>query len=106
MNGRSSPPQLDDKDLQDLVKRLSKPTFKYFLKLVEKEVMSGYYKSVPMNWFITIFCTAMANIDGNLIRWLAAFYQDKLGEEAPYEGIAQFFYKTLEEHIETRAGNN
>jgi hypothetical protein len=106
MKKKELPENLTDEDIMRLIKSIAEPTYKFFMKRIDKELFTGYYKNMSINCFITIFMSAMANTDGNLMRWLAAFYQTKIGKEAPLDNFKNHFWITLNEHINTKIGKN
>jgi hypothetical protein len=106
MTDKNIPINLDDKEMVRLLKSIAEPSVKFFIKRMERELLSGYFKTMSVDCFITIFLSSMANIDGNLVRWLSAFYEEKTKRPAPFDKITEHFKSILQQHFETKIGKN
>jgi hypothetical protein len=96
------PKNFDDKEVKDLLEKICRPTFKFFLKKIEKEVLLGRYKKVSVDFFMAIFFISMSNIDGNLLRWIHSFYCTETGSKIPFQNIQSYFYQVLNDHVKPK----
>ena len=100
------PEIITDKEVNEIIKRIAKPVYKFVIKKIENELLNGYYKGMSVNCFVTIVANSMANVDGNLLRWLATAFQKMTGKEAPFDNIKKHFYDVLKEHCESKLGKH
>ena len=89
---------LSDQDLQEIIKKIAKPSFNYFLKRLQKEVFDKKHSNMPLNYLVTIVVMALSNSNGNIIRWIEEFYKSKTGQN-PGTNIRMHFLKSLQDHF-------
>lgn len=100
------PEKFSDEELTRLMAKISKSTYKFFLRQIDKELFNGYYNDIPLEFFMSVFCVAMANTDGNLIRWLASFAQSITKKDPDIQSIKTFFKAELENCLNQRIGKH
>jgi hypothetical protein len=90
--------ELSDQELREIVKKIAKPTFTYFMKKMQKEAFNSQRKDLSFNAVITIITMALANADGNVIKWLNNFYATTTGKD-PGSNIKMHYIRVLQEHL-------
>jgi hypothetical protein len=97
---------LNDKEINELLKRIGKPILKFMIKVIEKEMLSGYYKDMSLSCFATIIIVLLANNNRNMIDWLAAFWSNRTGNDAPYDAMKKHLLNQLDEYFKVKVGKN
>jgi hypothetical protein len=104
--GNKIPLRLDDKELSRLGNNISKKTYEFFIKQIEKELLRGYYDDMDLNVFVTLFNVSIVNSNGNLLKWLAGFIQNVTNKDPEIEKLKIYFKKELDICFNTIIGKN
>lgn len=91
--------QYENKEIQELIQRISGPTFKYFMKRVKKEIFDTEYRDLSANAFTTIIVAAMASMDANYFRWIENCYEISSSRKMDFESLKISFITRLNENL-------
>lgn len=91
---------LNDKQLNEIIHKISAPTFRFFMRRLKKELLD-VHKDMPLNLFMTIFINTITSCDANSIRWLENFYILKTGNNVDFEALKINFIRSLNDHLRT-----
>jgi hypothetical protein len=98
----TKPTELKEEEFNELVNLIAKPVFKFIMRRINKEILSGdKYKSLDANHFFNVIVAAMASNDTNLLRWMQCFYKLKTNSEMDFEKLTFAFIHSLQEGLKT-----
>ena len=93
-------PKLSDKELNEIVLKVASPTFKFFMKRIQNEILYKH-KNIEIVMFCSLFIAIKADIDANALRWLQNSLKLQSGKDLNIEEIRSIFNKRLDECLGT-----
>ena len=90
--------ELTDEEVRHIINRVAAPTFKFFMKRVNNEIIKQH-KDMQLNLFINIFIVTMTNIDANALRWIENFFKMQSGQPLDFEALRTSFFHRLNEQL-------
>lgn len=92
--------QLDEKQLKELVEKLARPTFNYFIKRMQNEILNKEkFESMDLNDLFNIIVSSQASVDANILRWMQAFNKIKTNTEIDFVMLKQIFFMRINEQL-------
>lgn len=74
--------EISDDEMTDLVLRVAKPSFKFLMRKLDKEL---YYLTskheIKMIDFVNLILCSLSNIDSNILLWLRNCYKKRMNKE-------------------------
>lgn len=90
--------ELTDEEIKFIIDKVARPTFKYFMKRMNNEVIKKH-GNMQLNLFMNLFIVTMTNIDANALRWLENFFKIQSGQPLDFEALRTSFYHRLNEQL-------
>lgn len=92
--------QLDEEKLKKLVEKLARPTFNYFIKRMQNEILNEEkFQSMDLNDLFNVIVSAQASVDANILRWMQAFNKIKTNSEIDFVMLKQIFFMRINEQL-------
>lgn len=96
----TKPKELTEKEFNKLIHKLSKPTFNYILKRINKEVLENEeFKSLEANQFYNLLVASLASVNTNLLRWVQAFHKIKTNDEINFTALRKALHHHIDEQL-------
>lgn len=101
MKKQPLPDHLDDNELLLLIGNIAKPSYKFLLRQIKKQIFQGNYTKMPSLVYAEIVDTAVASIVVNVLMHTAK----SLAKENPFDLVVKLqnhFLDTLQHHFDDR----
>jgi nucleosome binding factor SPN SPT16 subunit len=87
-------------ELNELVKLIAEPTFKYMMKRVSNNILDDKHNNkMDIAEFLSVLCAAIASIDANALRWMENFYRIQSGQMIDFEKLRIAHTKNLHDQL-------
>ncbi len=98
----TTPKQLTNKEVEELVQKLAAPTFRYMMRRINKMLLNPALEDYSVNSLITVLIVSLATIDANGLRWIEKYYKMKIGKDIDWNKLKEIHSINLREQLDIK----